>query len=129
MADIKEDPLLQDDADDPNPDGPPDSLYIAQLTAVVSDWTRNSGANTNAANNMASASHSDSESQGHNNIVESLTQAYLPNTKISPAIEEKNAALIDNMLAGPTRSKRAPANIHHWRMSSFLRSQVSSEEV
>ena len=47
---------------------------------------------------MASDSRSDTESQGYNNIVESLTQAYLSNTRTSPAIVGKIATLIDNML-------------------------------
>ena len=100
LADLKEDLLLQDDAAGPNPDRPADSLDITQITAVVNDCTRDSGANTNASNNMASDTRSDSEPQGHNSIVDSLTQAYLPNTKTSPAIEGKIATLVDNMLTG-----------------------------
>ena len=100
LADLKEDLLLQDDAAGPNSDRPADSLDITQITAVVNDCTRDSGANTNATNNMASDTRSDSEPQGHNSIVDSLTQAYLPNTKTSPAIEGKIATLVDNMLTG-----------------------------
>ena len=123
LADLKED-LLQDDAAEPNPDRPTDSLDITQITAVVSDCTRDSGTNTNATNNMASESHSDSESQGHNSIVESLTQAYLPNTAIEGKIATSSTTypLVASRL---TRSKRAPTNIHHRRMSSVLTSQVS----
>ena len=75
LADLKEDLLLQDDAAGPNSDRPADSLDITQITAVVNDCTRDSGANTNATNNMASDTRSDSEPQGHNSIVDSLTQA------------------------------------------------------
>ena len=100
FADLKEDIFLQDDAAGPNPDRPADSLDITQITAVVNDCTRDSGANTNASNNMASDTRSDSEPQGHNSIVDCLTQAYLPNTKTSPAIEGKIATLVDNMLTG-----------------------------
>ena len=91
LADLKEGIFLQDDAA---------GLDITQITAVVNDCTRDSGANTNASNNMASDTRSDSEPQGHNSIVDSLTQAYLPNTKTSPAIEAKIATLVDNMLTG-----------------------------
>ena len=100
LADLKEDLLLQDDAAGQNPDRPADSLDISQITAVVNDCARDSGANTNATNNMASDTRSDSEPQGHNSIVDSLNQAYLPNTKTSPAIEGKIATLVDNMLTG-----------------------------
>ena len=100
LADLKEDLLLQDDAAEPNLDRPVDSLDITQITAVLNDFTCNSGANTTSTNNMASYIHSDSESQGHTNIVGSLTQVYLPNAKTSPAIEGKIATLIDNMLTG-----------------------------
>ena len=100
LADIKGDLLLQDDATEPNLDRPVDSLEITQITAVVNDCTRNSGANTNATNSMASDIRSDSESQGHNNIVDSLTLAYLPNMKTSLAIEGKIATLVDNKLTG-----------------------------
>ena len=100
LADLKEDLLLQDDAAEPNLDRPVDSLDITQITAVLNDFTCNSGANTTSTNNMASDIHSDSEFQGHTNIVGSLTQAYLPNAKTSPAIEGKIATLIDNMLTG-----------------------------
>ena len=100
LADLKEDLLLQDDAAGPNLDRPADSLDITQITAVVTDCTRDSGANTNATNNMASDTRSDSEPQGHKSIVDSMTQAYLPNTKTSPAIEGKIATLVDNMLTG-----------------------------
>lgn len=44
------------------------------------------------------ASDSRSESQGQNNIVESLIQAYIPNTKTSQANEGKTFSVIDNML-------------------------------
>ena len=59
LADLKEDIFLQDDAAGPNPDRPADSLDITQITAVVNDCTRDSGANTNASNNMASDTRSD----------------------------------------------------------------------
>ena len=100
LADLKEDLLLQDDVAGPNLDRPADSLDITQIAAVVNDCTRDSGANTNATNNMASDTRSDSEPQGHKSIVDSMTQAYLPNTKTSPAIEGKIATLVDNMLTG-----------------------------
>ena len=39
-----------------------------------------------------------SESGPQNDFVESLTQAFMPNIKKSPSIDEKNAKLIDSML-------------------------------
>ena len=61
LADLKDDLLLQDDAAGPNPHRPADSLDITQIIAVVNDCTHDSGANTNASNNMASDTRSDSE--------------------------------------------------------------------
>lgn len=49
---------------------------------------------------MASGVRSDLESQGHSNIVDSLTQVYLPNTKTSQAVQGKIATIIHNMLTG-----------------------------
>ena len=37
LADLNEDLLLQDDADEPNPDRTAESLNIAQLAAIVND--------------------------------------------------------------------------------------------
>ena len=74
LADLKEDLLLQDDADEPNPNRHAEPLDITHLTAVVNDCTHDS-----SAKDVVSDSRSDSESQSQNNIVESLTQA-LPNT-------------------------------------------------
>ena len=95
LADLKEDLLLQDEADEPKPDRTAESLNIAQLTAIENDCKRYSGAKNRAYDNR-----SDPKSQGQNTIVESLTLAYLPNMKKSPAIEGKIAELIDNMLTG-----------------------------
>ena len=50
--------------------------------------------------NVVSDGRSDSEAQSQNNIVESLTQAYQPNTKKSLAIEGKIAELINTLLTG-----------------------------
>lgn len=102
LADLKEDLLLQDDAAGPNPDRPADSLDITQITAVVNDCTRDSGAQTHQTTWLLTLAPTRS-SQGHNSIVDSLTQAYLPNTKTSPAIEGKIATLVDNMLTGGER--------------------------
>ena len=83
----------------PGPDRTADSLVIIQITAAVTDCKCDLGANTNVTNNMASDSRSDIESQGQNNIVESLIQAYIPNTKTSQANKGKTATVIDNMLS------------------------------
>ena len=40
LADLKEDLLLQDEADEPNPHRTAESLNIAQLTAIVNDCKR-----------------------------------------------------------------------------------------
>lgn len=47
---------------------------------------------------MVSDNRSDPERQSQSNIVENLTQAYLPNTKKSPLSKAKIAELIENML-------------------------------
>lgn len=49
---------------------------------------------------MVSDNRSDLERQSQSNIVENLTQAYLPNTKKSPLSKAKIAELIENMLTG-----------------------------
>ena len=48
--------------------------------------------------NVVSDNRSDPERQSQSNIVENLTQAYLPNTKKSPLSKAKIAELIENML-------------------------------
>lgn len=49
---------------------------------------------------MVSDNRSDPERQSQSNIVENLTQAYLPNTKKSLLSKAKIAELIENMLTG-----------------------------
>lgn len=49
---------------------------------------------------MVSDNRSDPERQSQSNIVENLTQAYLPNTKKSPLSKAKITELIENMLTG-----------------------------
>ena len=93
LADVKEDLLLQE-ADEPNLDRRAELPNIAQLKAVLNDCA------IQAEKNMTSNGRCDPESQGQNNIVESLTNVYLPNTKKSLAIKGKIAKLIDNMLTG-----------------------------
>ena len=94
LADLKEDFLLQDDTPDEekNLDKQPDSRDI---TAVLNNCTLDSN-----KKNVASDGRSDSEYHSQNIIVESLTQAYQPNTKKSSAIEGKIAELIDTLLTG-----------------------------
>ena len=127
LADLKEDLLLQDDADEPNPDRHAEPLDITHLTAVVNDCTRDS-----SAKDVVSDSRSDSESQSQNNIVESLTQAYLPNTKKFPAIEGKIAELIDNMLTGGLLTKTVKESADKYsspRKNKFLGITSVNEEV
>lgn len=50
--------------------------------------------------NVVSDNRSDPERQSQSNIVENLTQEYLPNTKKSPLSKAKIAELIENMLTG-----------------------------
>lgn len=50
--------------------------------------------------NVVSDNRSDPERQSQSNIVENLTQAYLPNTKKSPLSKAKIAELTENMLTG-----------------------------
>lgn len=49
---------------------------------------------------MVSDNRSDPERQSQSNIVENLTQAYLPNTKKSPLSKATITELIENMLTG-----------------------------
>lgn len=102
LADLKEELLLQDDADEPSLERQAESVDITQITVVVNDCTRDS-----SAKNVVSDSRSNSEFKSQNNIVESLTQAYLPNTKKSPAIEGKIAELIDNKLTGGCKKQNS----------------------
>ena len=121
LADLNEDLLLQDDADEPKPDRTAESLNIAQLTAIVNDCKCYSG-----AKNMAYDNRSDSKSLGQKTITERLTLGYLPNTKKSPTIEGKIAELIDNMLTGGMSSDtvKVSADKYSSPENIFLTSKV-----
>ena len=94
LADLKEDLLLQDNMPDEeqNIDKQPDS---GDITAVVNNCMLDS-----SKENVVSDGHSNLEAQSQNNIVESLAQAYQPNTKKSSAIEGKIAGPINTLLTG-----------------------------
>lgn len=92
--DLKKGLIVQDEADQSNPVRPAELMAIAQLK-TYSDCacTHDSG-----IRNMASDDCS--KCQGQNHIFKSLTQAFLPSMKRSPAIDRKIAEFLDNMLMG-----------------------------
>lgn len=70
LAELKEDLLLQDNVpEEPNDSQTDSATIIAVLNSCMCD---------SSAKNMASANRSNSEPESQNNIVDSLTQAYLP---------------------------------------------------
>jgi hypothetical protein len=96
---LKEDILLTtvDPAEDDSDSEKQDSSL--DLSAILNECLLDPSKNT-CTTQQTPQDRSDSEQEKQNDLVDSLTQAYITNTTKSPAIQGKIAELIDDMLTG-----------------------------
>ena len=95
---LREDILLQPDPKEEDKDvvtdGTPNLLDLTTATIQLLDARRNSHSPKSLLNNSCP------DEGTHNDFLDSLTQALLPNSKKSPDVEDKIAGLVNNILTG-----------------------------
>ncbi|CAH3040412.1 unnamed protein product, partial [Porites lobata] len=129
LATLKEDLLLGTDSDE---DGEAvQSLNDSvDLNAALTDVLDPSDTHTSTTVAAKPASCPDSGSQ--DDILESLTQAFVQTKEKSPAIAEKNAGLIDNMVTGglsPNTIKERVEKYPPPENCKFLSTTTVNEEI
>ena len=125
LASLKEDILLRTDSDEEQKRGQSGTVDI---NAVVNDMLDPSDNAANAATTPALCPDSGSQDE----ILDSLTHAFVYCKEKSPAIAEKIAGLIDNMATGslsPETVKEPVEKYHPPENCKFLSTTTVNEEI
>ena len=93
---LREDILLQPDPNEEDEDVTDGTPNLLDLTAATNRLLDSS----NGRSPTSLPATSRPEEGTNNDLLDSLTQALLPNSKKSPGVEEKIAGLVDNILTG-----------------------------
>ena len=106
LASLKEDIILRADSDE-DEESEGDKNDTVDINAVVNNVLDSSDSRTNPGTNAAKKTASCPDSGSQDDILDSLTQAFVQSKEKSPAIAEKIAGLIDNMATGGLSPERS----------------------
>ena len=131
LASLKEDIILRADSDE-DEESEGDKNDTVDINAVVNNVLDSSDSRTNPGTNVAKKTASCPDSGSQDDILDSLTQAFVQSKEKSPAIAEKIAGLIDNMATGglsPETVKERVEKYHPPENCKFLSPTTVNEEI
>ena len=132
LASLKEDIILRADSDE-GEESEGDKSDTVDINAVVNGMLDSSDSHTNPGTNAAKKTASCPDSGSQDDILDSLTQAFVQSKEKSPAIAEKIAGLIDNMATGGLSPETVKERVEKYHVPpencKFLLPTTVNEEI